>query len=226
MPANSGSAIVDLTPEDLGALPAKLKKKIIKARAEGSKGEPRYALIRTDSQRHARFLKRTLEELPRLARLRAQKVSEENIEEMLSLLLQDADRADVDADIEADNAELRAHYLKSVPTLPSAGVHKLAGARSRNASETASRWKREGRVFAVRVKGVDYYPAFQFAEGEPRPVVKAILAALPDHLSAWQTALWFASGNGWLGGASPQAALEQERAVVDAARRLGEPAVG
>ncbi len=131
-----------------------------------------------------------------------------------------------DAGLAVDNLELRMAYLRDVPTLSAAQVHEASGRRSRNVSEPASRWKREGRVFAVRVGRGDRYPTFQFQDGSPRHAMKQILAALPEGLTDWQKALWFASGNGWLDGDEPQRRLNDAAAVVQAARRLAEPASG
>ena len=105
-------------------------------------------------------------------------------------------------------------------------MRAASGLKPRNRSEPTSRWKREGRLFAVRRAGVDLYPSFQFADGAPLPVIKDVLAALPGHMTGWQIAMWFGSGNGWLDGAEPQDRLSDPDAVVDAARKLADSAVG
>ena len=89
-----------------------------------------------------------------------------------------------------------------------------------------SQWKREAKVFSVRQSGIDLYPAFQFSDGAPLPVIERILAILPKEMSDWQVAMWFASGNGWLGGDEPQQRVSDPDAVVVAAQRLADPAVG
>ena len=96
----------------------------------------------------------------------------------------------------------------------------------RNPSEPASRWKREKRVFAVRAGRSQLYPRFQFADGNPLPVIKDVLRRLPEDMTPWQVALWFWSGNGWLDGKSPEEALSDEAGVQNAADRLSEPALG
>ena len=103
-----------------------------------------------------------------------------------------------------DNLELRNQYMNETPMLTAAQIQRMSGLGSKNASEPASRWKAEGKTFAVRVRGRDHYPAFQFEDGSPRPVMKAILAAVPETMTAWQKAIWFASGNGWLDGDEPR----------------------
>ena len=132
----------------------------------------------------------------------------------------------VEAELMVDNLELRARYMNETPMLTSAQIHQMSGLGSTNPSEPASRWKAEGKTFAVRVGARDHYPAFQFEDGAPRPVIKAILAALPATMTAWQTALWLASGNGWLDGEEPRNCLSDGDSVVEAARQLTESARG
>ncbi len=100
------------------------------------------------------------------------------------------------ADIEVDNAILRARYLDGHKTYTSREVRELSGLATRNPSEPASRWKRHRRIFGVPVGNQDRYPAFQFAEGRPRPEIARIMAVLPTGMSPWQVAFWFASRPG------------------------------
>ena len=132
----------------------------------------------------------------------------------------------VEADLAVDNLELRRKYLDRTPTLTAEQVHRNSGLHSRNKSEPASRWKSEGKMFAIRIGRRDLYPAFQFEDGVPRPVMRDVLSALPEGITAWQKALWFASGNGWLDGDEPQRRLNDGLRVVEAARRLADPADG
>ena len=125
-----------------------------------------------------------------------------------------------------DNLAARRDYLDDTPTLTAAQIHDMSGLASRNKDEPASRWKKEGRTFAVRLGRRGLFPAFQFEDGRPRTVVRHVLAALPVGMTPWQTAFWFASGNGWLDGDEPQQRLGDAHRVVEAARRLSEPAIG
>ncbi len=219
-------SLIDLTPGEIERLPASLRRRI------GGSSRPKgslpgaWLLVGERTEGRAELLERALEALPALAAERGYRLSEANIEKILDVILSDAPRPRVENEIEIDNARLRSRYLQETPLLTGAEVRVASGLNPRNKSEPASRWKREGKLFAVRRSGVDHYPAFQFADGAPKPVVKAILAALPKDMTAWQIAMWFASGNGWLDGAEPQERLSDPDAVVDAARRLVDPGVG
>lgn len=158
---------------------------------------------------------------------RRKELTERNIEVLVDLYLQGEAQADVDRELEQDNAELRAQYLREVPTFTAAEIHEfMHGSMLRNPSEPASRWRREKRVFAVRAGRAQQYPRFQFVDGHPQPVIKEVLKRLPDDMSPWQIAFWFRSGNGWLDGRSPEEALGDEEGILMAADRLREPAVG
>ena len=164
--------------------------------------------------------------LPPIAEERRTQLTEANIEKILDVILADAPRPRIDIELDIDNARLRSQYLRETHLLTAKEVRDASGLRSRNKSEPASRWKREGKLFAVRRSGIDFFPAFQFVDGVPRPVIKEILANLPEGTTGWQTAMWFASGNGWLDGAAPQECLSDPHSVVHAARKLADPAVG
>jgi len=119
-----------------------------------------------------------------------------------------------------DEAYLRIHerelqarqaLIKDTPMLDAKGVHKLAGHKTTNASQTAGRWKQAGRIFSVPVGGVDHYPAYQFDGSEPKKVIAEILELLspqdpaarsnPDReppFSEWAITFWFAAANSWL----------------------------
>ena len=128
--------------------------------------------------------------------------------------------ADVYVRIARKNAEMRATYLKTTKLYTAEDIRAL------NPSAPSTKWKREWRVFAIQDGEKDLFPAFQFADGKPLPIIKEILEALPDYLSPWQTAFWFQSPNGWLDGKNPQKCLKNESEVNYAAEQLAKPMIG
>ncbi|GAB3200614.1 hypothetical protein GCM10027062_20610 [Nocardioides hungaricus] len=117
------------------------------------------------------------------------------------------------------NTEILAGLGREFGMLTSAGVAEVAGSTSTNTSATASRWLRDGSVFAVTVDSGRLFPAFQFdlERGRPRPVVRDVLAQLSPDNSAWGIALWFASVNSRLGGRRPVDLLVEDPGRVVAA---------
>ena len=124
-------------------------------------------------------------------------------------------KADVYLRIARKNAESCARYLRTADLYAPEDIQG-----------PSAKWKREGRVFAIQHNDEDLFPAFQFADGKPLPIIKKILKALPEDMSPWQTAFWFKSSNGWLGGKTPQECLKNESKVIDAAEQLALPMIG
>jgi hypothetical protein len=104
------------------------------------------------------------------------------------------------------NAELRWGILSEFGALDARQVHELAGSRSGNPRQTASRWQRERLIFAVEHKRRTLYPGFQFdaERRRPEPAVADVLRALPAGMRGWELASW------WTGAAD---ALQWRRPV-------------
>jgi len=152
--------------------------------------------------------------------------TQERIENLVKFHLSGQPLAEVDRDIERDNAKLRAEYLKTEPCYKTQDLIELSHSSSTNKSDLISKWKSRRRVFAVRYDGMDFYPKFQFKDGEPVKVIKSVLNELPRDMSPWQIAFWFQSGNGWLDGEAPQNCLHHRSDLMVAASMEGNLAVG
>jgi integration host factor alpha subunit len=191
-----------------------------------SKGSQAHVVVVPKDDPLGSTVSRVVERVPEIARIRRQELTEKNIDALVELYLVDDPVADARRVIETDNARERARFLSDVTCLTSKQIAQYAGHQAANASVTASRWKQQGRIFSVPSRGSELYPAFQFREGQPHPAVAKILRELPKQMSPWQIAFWFTSSNGWLRGATPADRLDDEEAVVKAARRESEPIVG
>ena len=219
---------IALTGKEISELPVALRRQIETALVPADQQHGVWLLVGIPSTSMARLVKRALGRLPAVAEARSAAVREHHIDKLLEIIADDIPSASTDAEleIENENAKMRAAYLAEVTLLTATQVRAQSGLNPRNKSEPASRWKREGKIFAVR-KGVSYfYPAFQFENGQPRPVIRKILAEIADRFTPWQIAFWFESGNGWLDGEEPQNCLDRIEDVVMAAECLAEPTVG
>jgi len=207
-----------LQPDEIRRLPRRVRLRL----AEGGGEADEWVIIHS-----AWPLTRMVDRLNQLGEVRADFLSQNrpaDLDRMLSWLAREP--SDMEQALAFDNLAARREYLAETPTLTSQQIHRASGLASRNTSEPASRWKKEGKTFAVRLGGRDLYPAFQFLEGKPHAVMGDVLAALPTEMTAWQRAFWFASGNGWLDGDEPQRRLDDGERLIEAARRLSEPARG
>jgi len=165
--------------------------------------------------------------LARIIKASRARLSEDNIARIVDVLLPGLDPAGpVLREIETDNARARVDFFEAVPTLTNAELAAQAGHEARNQSATGARWKAARKAFSVTFKGLERFPAFQFSDGRPRPVIGRVLALLPDGMTPWQVAFWFVSSNPWLDGHTPEETLGDEEAVLAAARMEGAPAAG
>ncbi len=163
-----------------------------------------------------------LERVPEIVHARREKLSQEHIDLLVDAYLASAPTASARHSIELDNARERARFREEFPCYTSRELAELAGHGAGNVSATATRWKKARRIIGLPWKDGDLYPAFQFSEGRPRPVIARLIAALPGRMTPWQTAFWLTSSNSWLGGAAPVDRLGDEPALLAAAARESE----
>jgi hypothetical protein len=98
------------------------------------------------------------------------------------------------------NARLRTAFLEQHGALTSTQVAEIAGSRARNPHAIASRWRKDGRIFAVPWAEAWLYPAFQFRDGVPRPSVARVIDAFGGRASPWEMAIWWVTPSGYLSG--------------------------
>lgn len=75
----------------------------------------------------------------------------------------------------------------------------------------------EGRLFSIRLEGVDYFPAYAFdAFGgyQPVPALEIVIDVLATRKDAWGMALWFGSSNANLGGKQPKDVFKIDLSIV------------
>ena len=135
-------------------------------------------------------------------------------------------RRKLEAKLLKRNLKMLNEYLKRNILLNAQDIHRMSGSKSSRESEPSTRWKREGKIFAIRNRGLNLFPSFQFRDGIPLPVIKEVLTIIGEKFSSWQIACWFEGGNGWLGGDAPQNCLEKPDVVISAAPRFMNPAIG
>ena len=123
--------------------------------------------------------------------------------------------------VDMKRARLEAQALRAIrhgtEWLTVAEVVELADLGPANPIGTVSRWKQQGRIYALRQGGKDYYPKYALgADFRPLPVIKEIMAVL----AGWEPELlagWFDSTSRFLGGKRPRELVASEPAWVLAA---------
>lgn len=180
-------------------------------------GKSQELFVLTAARELAPIIAKVLVQVPHAVAARQAAFTEARLDALVDVYLPNDPLAKPMADIERDNAEAQARFIETVKCYSAEEIAQLAGHGASNRSASASRWKNQGAIFGVRRLGRDRYPAFQFQDGRPRKVIGKILKALPADMSPWQTAMWFASPNGWLDGARPMDGLADEAPVLAAA---------
>ena len=142
-------------------------------------------------------------------------------DQLVNLLVGDVALTSVDM----KRARLEAQAVRAIRQgtewLTAAEIGDLAGLGPANPIATVGRWKQQGRIFALRHGGKDYYPRYALGtDFHPLPAIKEILAVLagydPDLLAAW-----FDSTSRFLGGKRPREIVGTEPArVLSAARNM------
>lgn len=116
--------------------------------------------------------------------------------------------------------EARKAVLNGGSWLTAAQVAEIAGFSATNPSAQPNKWKRDGAIFAVKHKGIDYFPGYALDPGtqyRPFKALERIIKIFDTMKDAWGLAYWFASANSFLGGQRPQDLLGQQPEQVMAA---------
>ena len=213
-----------LSKSDISALPKKVLDGV--GARENSNSDEKYLLVRASTDNEMELFKQVFRLLPTLLERSRTGALDKYISELVEVLVRKEEMAEFDCDIAVDNALLRAKYLVQTVTLTAEDIHVASGLKTRNRSEPASRWTREGKIFALKHQNINRYPAFQFKDARPRPVIASILQSLPHDYSSWERAFWFASSNGWLDNRVPQDCLADEKALLIAAAKTQNEVVG
>lgn len=104
-------------------------------------------------------------------------------------------------------ARARKAVLESGHWLTAANIAGLAGFSTTNPAAQPNKWKKQGRIFAVRHNNADYFPDYaldQNAGFRPLKTMAPLIEILSSQKDAWGMAYWFMSLNSFLGGQRPQ----------------------
>jgi hypothetical protein len=163
-------------------------------------------------------LRRVTHFLPHLIRQRRQ----DSLEKLVGALLPEiviSDAALVQARM---LVEAKSHILASADFLPAGKIAEVAGYSEKNPSAQPNRWKKNGAIFAIQHKGVDYFPLYALNPDEnyrPYKAVAEILRIFGQTKTGWGLSFWFAGLNSFLDNRRPQDLLSAQPDRVIAAAR-------
>ena len=106
--------------------------------------------------------------------------------------------------------QAKTEILQSNDWVTANEISNLAQFSSSNPSSQPNKWKRAGKIFALRHEGVDYFPIYGLdpAQGfRPLSALDSVISTLTTMKDGWAMAFWFASPNSFLGGKRPKEVL-------------------
>ncbi|HCT60919.1 hypothetical protein [Acidobacterium sp.] len=163
-------------------------------------------------------VRKTAKFLPHIVRQRQQ----ESLERIVGALLPDIAIPDAALAQARMLVDAKATILRSGDFLPAGEIAKLAGYSDKNPSAQPNKWKKDGTIFAIRHKGVDYFPLYALDPDEnyrPYKAVAKVLHVLGAAKTGWETAFWFAGLNSFLDDRRPQDLLASDPDNVIAAAK-------
>lgn len=140
---------------------------------------------------------------------------QQDIESYMNTIMQQPRVSEFEVDLAFRNAKLRVSYLARNDFIPSNPNER----ESMITREKLLRWRYQGKIFSVNSGDTILFPAFQFDDSKPKPIIEVVLSELPQEMHFWQVAIWFDSSNGWLNWECPQSCLDRWDDVHKAARQ-------
>lgn len=195
--------------------------KELSARLEAEKAEQ--AVVITVDHASAETLSalgKSLEAAARLITDTMLKTQQATVEQIISLLVPKAPIRPAIFKEAQMLAKAQKAVLESGDWVSAVDIASLAGFTAQNPSSQPNKWKREGRIFAIRHNGSDYFPIYALDKDtryRPLPAMAEVLKAFNGRKDGWGLAYWFASVNSYLGGKRPQDLLKVDPTRVVAA---------
>lgn len=193
--------------------------KVVRAPADKDAENLMVVVVNTEDTLLRDTIRNVVARAPDVVEARHREFTDDAVDRLLSIYMPTPPDAEVTQLLLDSNAKARKRFFESWPCATSKQLAESAGHSSRNPSMTAARWKSAGKVFSVKHAGTEYFPMFQFSDGQPVETVSEVIKKLNSKKSSWQLAFWFTSPNGWLGGKVPATVLEDRDAVVNAAAK-------
>lgn len=122
------------------------------------------------------------------------------------------DEDKVEEAVSRDTLAWRQRFMEATACWTSSQVAAESASTAKNRAAIASRWLQEKKIFAIKFQGQQYFPRFQFQDGNPMPIVAEIIRQFPEHATGWDFAYFFTTGDPNLGGRKPLELLKSDPA--------------
>lgn len=172
------------------------------------------------SAREAGAIAETFAHIAQLVHLSFARHERETLESLVEALVPKVPPAPTQLKEAAMLARARTAVLQEGNWLTTAQIADLAGFSASNPSAQPNKWKRDKLIFAIRHRGIDYFPGYGLdPETGYRPLkaMAKVIETFGESKDAWGLAYWFSSSNSFLGGERPQDVLAKQPDRVIAA---------
>lgn len=162
----------------------------------------------------------TLARFAQLVHLGFARYERETLESLVEALVPKAPPTPTQLKEAAMQAKARTAVLQEGNWLTTAQIADLAGFSASNPSAQPNKWKRDGLIFAIRHRGVDYFPGYGLDPKtgyRPLKAMAKVIETFGESKDGWGLAYWFSSANSFLGGKRPQDMLAKQPDRVAAA---------
>lgn len=172
------------------------------------------------SAKEAGAIAETLVRFVRLVHLGFARHERETLESLVEALVPKAPPTPTQLEEAAMLARARTAVLQEGNWLTTAQIANLAGFSASNPSAQPNKWKRDGQIFAIRHRRVDYFPGYGLDPKtgyRPLKAMAKVIETFGESKDGWGLAYWFSSVNSFLGGKRPQDVLAKQPDRVIAA---------
>ncbi|NDZ13833.1 hypothetical protein C7T35_33830 [Variovorax sp. WS11] len=172
------------------------------------------------SAKEAGAIAETLVRFVQLVGLTVSRHERETLESLVEILVPRAPPTPTQLKEAAMLARARTAVLQEDNWLTTAQIADLAGFSTSNPSAQPNKWKRDRLIFAIRHRGVDYFPSYGLDPKtgfRPLKVMAKVIETFGESKDGWGLAYWFSSANSFLGGKRPQDVLAKQPDRVIAA---------
>lgn len=172
------------------------------------------------SPKEAEAIAETFTRIVQLVHLSLARYERETLESLVEALVPRALPTPTQLKEAAMLARARTAILQEGDWLTTAQIADLAGFSASNPSAQPNKWKRAGLIFAIRHRGIDYFPGYGLDPKtgyRPLKAMSKIIETFGESKDGWGLAYWFSSVNSFLGGKRPQDLLAKQPDRVIAA---------
>ena len=162
---------------------ANVVERVIRGTSDVDVKDVMIVVVKSDDALLRDTIRSVVSRAPGVVEARHEKLTDEAVDQLLSVYMPTPPDAAVTQLLLESNAKARKEFFEKWSCATSKQLAESAGHSSSNPSMTAARWKASHKVFSVKHAGTEYFPVFQFSDGQPIAVVGDVIKKLEGRKS-------------------------------------------